>query len=168
MELVTIYNLSFPFGVEFTELSLLRLCKCVHRELPEVYGFFDYNIFFLRYSDPFELQNAIVYFDGYPLFGKSLRATAGPPPFYSKAFMRSLLPTRFLHVKTLTLDQFISIRQMNGTVTTQFDGFNNCLILMKDPFFSWIIQTFVLSRVIKTRKGSPLFFLIEKGGPEVI
>lgn len=144
MEYVTVYNLCFPFGRDFTELSLRRLCKSTHNCLPDVICFVDYNIGLLLYSDALEVQNAVVNLDGVSFCGRVIRVNVGLPPFHLKKFMHSFLPTSILYFKSLTFNQFIFIKRLNGVVATEFDATRGCLVKTKDAFIGWVIQKFLL------------------------
>lgn len=167
MELITLYNLSFTFGHEFTMLSLLRLCMSRHKGVPELILIPDFQLGLLKFSDTFQVQTAIVNLDGTPFLGKTLYAKAGPPPFYPRKYIYSCFPTNILYFKNLNLRELVFIRGLKGVITTNMNIKDEWLVVIKDSFLAWRIQKLFFEQRRRESTPNPIYFL-EKNVSDII
>lgn len=158
MELVTVYNLSFTFGHEFTKLSLLRLCMSWHKDVPELILIPDFRVGLLKFSDTFQVQTAIVNLDGAPFLGKALCVNAGPPLFCQRKYIYSYFPTNVLYFKNLSLRELVIIRRLKGVIATSMYLKNEWLVVIKDSFLAWRIQKIFYEQRRRESMPNAVFF----------
>lgn len=128
MDFLTITNVAFPFGVEFSRLSLKRILVSKGIIPDDILLDIGSSTALVSCKDSFSTQVSVITIDGLILFGQVLRCCIGAAPFIgaSKYFITHH-SSSILFVKQFSLlEVLLWARRMKGVITvipiTSSDG----------------------------------------------
>lgn len=82
----TIINVTFPFGLEFTRLSIARLFDTIGVRVGEILLDGTAGRAVVALPQPYDLQHALLHLHGLLLFGRPIRLAGCPPPTIALPF----------------------------------------------------------------------------------
>lgn len=132
MEFLELTNVSFPVGMEYTRIVLLRLFEQIG-SVEDILLDRCRGRAMLSYTDPLHLQEAMMSLDGFLLFGRTLSLRVAPPPVcVLPGFIASAKPSKYLLVHGVSyMAVVVKLKHVDGVITITSAGVQRCFVELK-------------------------------------
>lgn len=129
MEFVEVTNVSFPVGIEFTRRTLLRLFRSV-QGVDDIILDAQRGRAMVLFTESSAAQEALIFFDGYALFGRALSLRIAPAPTSPVAgFIVTTRPSQYLLVRNAPyLSIVVKLKHVSGVEAITSAGLNSCFV----------------------------------------
>lgn len=131
MNFLTVVNVAFPFGAEFSRLSLKRVLASKGIVPNDILLDIGSSRALVSCKDSFSTQVSVLAIDGFVLFGKVLQCFVGAAPFIGTSeYFITHHPTSILLVKNVSLlNILIWSRRVGGVRTVVPISWSDCVVV---------------------------------------